>query len=103
MGGSFAPVMIFFDGLWWIWSVGGLFASIFFDDFLWWFDGLTVGFAPMILFIYLWFDGLCVEPVLEVDGEREEKKMTVGKLRKMWRIMPSLEKGNRWKEIIKKD
>ena len=66
--------MIFFDGLWRIWSVGGLFASIFFDDFLWWFDGLTVGFAPMILFIYLWFDGLCVEPVLEVDGEREEKK-----------------------------
>ena len=64
----------FFYGLWWIWSVGGLFASIFFDDFLWWFDGLTVGFAPMILFIYLWFDGLCVEPVLEVDREREEKK-----------------------------
>ena len=25
---------------------------------------------------------LCVEPVLEVEGEREEKKMTVGKPRK---------------------
>ena len=25
---------------------------------------------------------LCVEPVLEVEGEREEKKMTVGKPKK---------------------
>ena len=26
---------------------------------------------------------LCVEPVLEVEGEREEKRKTVGKPRKM--------------------
>ena len=38
---------------------------------------------------------VCVEPVVEFKGEREEKKMTVGKPRKM-----GLKNG--WKEMIKK-
>ena len=46
---------------------------------------------------------VCVEPVVEFKGEREEKKMTVGKPKKMWWIMPSLKKNNGWKEMIKKD
>ena len=45
--------------------------------------------------------GLCVEPVLEVEGERE-KKNTVGKHRKI-ESCQSLKKSDGWKEIIKKD
>ena len=41
---------------------------------------------------------LCVEPVLEVEGEREEKKWLLESLGKL-----SLKKSDGWKEIIKKD
>ena len=41
---------------------------------------------------------LCVELVLEVEGERKEKKCLLESPGK-----PSLKKSDGWKEIIKKD
>ena len=43
---------------------------------------------------------LCVEAVLEIEGERG-KKNTVGKLRKI-KTCQSLKKSDGWKEVINK-
>ena len=53
----------------------------------------------MIFILFLWFDGLYVEPVLEAEGEREEKKLLLESLGKC-------ESEKNWqleRKIIKKD
>ena len=62
-----------------------------------WFDGLCVCGSVDGLYLCVW-GALCIEPVLEVEGEREEKKWLLESLGKL-----SLKKSDGWKEIIKKD
>ena len=77
----------------------------------WWFDDLCFCVCVVMgldrLIGVSWFCVCVCGPVCWNSargwGRKRGKKMTIGKPRKMWRIMPSLKKSDSWREIIKKD